>query len=67
MPADVGIRHPDYGLGAAGAHLGEKLRHPKQRTVNGHSKVKTTAIPLHLNAQCTTSGEVEVRLNHMKS
>ena len=46
MPADVGIRHPNHFLGAGCAHLGEKLRHPKQRTANGHSKVETTAIPL---------------------
>ena len=64
MPADVGIRHPNHFLGAGCAHLGEKLRHPKQRTANGHSKVETTAIPLHVNARCTASGEVEVCLNH---
>ena len=66
-PADVGIRHPNHFLGAGCAHLGEKLRHPKQRTANGHSKVETTAISLHVNARCTASGEVEVCLNHTKS
>ena len=66
MPADVGIRHPNHFLGAGCAHLGEKLRHPKQRTANGHSKVETMAIPLHVNGRCTASGEVEVCLNHTK-